>query len=76
MAKRKLTPWIPAKVKPVIEGWYDRNYADGTTASNPARCYWNGKWWSCATTTTANAMSEKSADQSLKWRGLAEDPNK
>jgi hypothetical protein len=41
--KMKLTPWYPANIKPVREGWYEvrckfKNVCGGMH-------YWNGKSW-------------------------------
>lgn len=36
----RMTPWMPAHVRPVRAGWYERHYIDGIY-----RHYWDGAAW-------------------------------
>jgi hypothetical protein len=68
----KLTKWFPAGVKPVRQGWYERDYRP-----EPAYSYWNGHFWSSG---VLNLMDHRltrytvSPFQNKRWRGLAHPP--
>lgn len=42
MSKRKRTPWFPANVKPVRNGWYETLTRE---LRHVERRYWNGVRW-------------------------------
>jgi len=63
----KLTPWFPASIKPVRNGFYDTNVPPDTRFSESAfRWYWDGTDW-----LLNGAGSEPCVYQNRKWRGVA-----
>ena len=70
--KEKLTPWFPAGVRPMRNGFYLRDYRPTIAYS-----YWDGECWSMGCFDINDhkfTKSEPSAFQGLRWRGLAEQP--
>lgn len=70
----KLTPWYPGDVKPVRIGVYRREYPNQKL---PRYCLWDGARWHWCAATTQDAEGEGeyiSANQNLRWRGLARNP--
>lgn len=71
----KLTPWFPAKVKPVRKGVYQRDY--GVDGLGIEFCYWDGNRWGLFGYTPDDAKSWAylpTGYGKCKWRGLAEKP--
>lgn len=70
----KLSDWIDGSVKPTIAGIYQRSYGSRTVYY----CAWTGTRWLCAGVSLMHAarIRSVSGDQSLPWRGLAEDPSR
>lgn len=70
--QQKLTDWIDPEVKPIIKGWYERDY--GHEQINKDFDYWDGKkWW------YGTGRGKKSGlvlIHERRWRGLAENPGK
>ena len=63
----ELTPWFPADIKPVRDGWYETGFRDNFLKEF---YYWGGDFW----------RYEKSRHgrlcmfQDRQWRGLARKP--
>lgn len=64
MARLKVTGWHIGSINPVHVGWYERKYRDGSNN----RTYWNGLW-------LVHENGSPSVWQSLRWRGLADQPD-
>ena len=72
----KKTKWFAADVKPILVGVYETDARDNLIETFQ---HWNGERWGCFANTPAQAeidSDEASCVQFVKWRGLAEDPNK
>jgi hypothetical protein len=75
------TPWFDGKSSwPVREGVYERRLPH-QILGRASFSYWNGWAWgeSCHSAEQAEAcgrMGSLSIYQSLRWRGLTEDPSK
>ena len=71
-----LTPWFPAKVKPVHEGVYEVDDKDGMTGTWYA--FWDGKKFGYRTQNTDISFStrycETNCAKRVSWRGLAVKP--
>jgi hypothetical protein len=71
----KLTPWFPAKVKPVRVGVYEiENYS-----SSKWYRYWDNEHWYSGAATPNGAIAQFNiyrliATFRTPWRGLAEEP--
>ena len=64
MSKR--TPWYPASIKPVRDGWYEWQ-CGSVTGDEMARAEWSGGYWYRA---TVARYWPTSACPSCRWRGL------
>lgn len=73
MSKPELTPWFPADVKPVREGWYLREYVTRGLGEIPD--YWDGKVWLIGAEHDGVKPKQRCIAHSKKpWRGLAAAP--
>ena len=73
MAK-KLTPWLPAHMKPARAGMYElsRWLMPDLPAGDVVNCaFWNGYEWRYG----IDPARKLTLDSTDKWRGLAQDPN-
>lgn len=73
---KTVTQWFDGAVKPVHIGVYERSiYGSGSTAF----WNWNGQYWEHGgyrtPTVPRHRLVTPSLNQSLPWRGLAENPN-
>jgi hypothetical protein len=66
-ARQKLTPWFPATVKPVRNGYYD--YTGWGLGDRPSRRLWTGTGWQWD---WELYVSPGLPDD--EWRGLATPP--
>lgn len=76
---RKRSRWITDR-QPACPGVYERDFAEVDEPESPLYCYWSGKLWFFGAFTPEDALmewrsNEKSPNQSLPWRGLAEKPS-
>jgi len=60
----KKTPWFPASVKPVREGWYE------TTCSYCGSHYWDGKEWKYDSCYASMTPVPQPLQNYYKWRGI------
>lgn len=73
---KKLTPWFPAKVKPVHVGVY-QTIQSHFPGSKTFYQFWDGQRWGFSGHTANEAFEDKrvkSFYQDGDWRGLAEKP--
>jgi len=65
----ELTPWFPAKVRPVRVGYYERDYG---ISVDEVPDYWDGRrWW---VVPVSNLNERMAGVPNLPWRGLAKKP--
>ncbi len=69
-----LTEWFEPRTKPTRVGVYEVRWDE----SFPEYRYWNGVFWCAGSDTVSKAANRSNIEvlyQSVKWRGLAKDPN-
>ena len=74
--KKQMTPWFPAKIKPVRAGVYETKWFCVDECEH-GFSYWNGSIWANSSTSPKSAYGHKNwtsgAVQSKKWRGFTEE---
>jgi hypothetical protein len=70
----KRSKWIPGKVKPKLNGWYEAKF-HGLDPTNLRARYWDGKgWYIQLIVTNRFCISDFAKNKGDMWRGLAKEP--
>lgn len=76
--RSRLTPWFDGWIPPIRVGVYMRRYSRGKNLEMTLFCFWDGQHWFMGAITPAEAVFKTqhgpAMQQSLPWRGLAEEP--
>lgn len=75
--KLRLTPWFDGTIKPLRNGIYQRHYDINSGEPKVLYCkFKNGVWWVNSKTPeeALKALMESPFQDSIPWRGLAENP--